>query len=151
MWKDVPNAITGMVIFLVVYLPLLHTISKDLEDANGFLTVMWILPIVASMLFLSMIIILFYVRAHRVNSYRARFRLTDGRARRAIEAFVGHGGSWNVEGGHMEVRVGRLEVRIWVQPSDGRTWVHVSPVPGEGREEFLGWLDRLTDALFVAE
>ncbi len=136
---------------LILYILVPGLVPKDRDDEIWGL---WMILLMAPLGYIVLVLYIRRFRARTTSPFSARFAVSIEGAKWAVETYlkdddlVSHG-----EGlaKRYETKVIGNETHIVLLQFDHRTTGYVWPIPMEGREEFMEWLDGLTDALFVAE
>ena len=135
---------------LILYILVPGLIPKDRDDEIWGL---WMILLMAPLGYILFILYIRRFRARTTSPFSARFAVSIEGAKKAVETYLKDDGL--VSGGEGRAKryvtevIGN-ETKIVLLQLDHSTTGYVWPIPIEGREEFMEWLDGLTDALLAA-
>jgi len=136
---------------LILYILVPGLIPQDRDDEIWRL---WIILFIVPLGYIFLILYIRRFRARTTSPFSARFAVSIEGAKKAVETYLKDSGL--VSGGEgrakrYETVVIGNETKIVLLQFDHRTTGYVWPIPKEGREEFMEWLDGLTDSLLMAD
>ena len=136
---------------LILYILAPGLVPQDRDDEIWGL---WMILFIAPLGYIFLILYIRRFRARTTSPFSARFAVSIEGAKKAVETYLKDdslvsGGEGRAKRYMTEV-IGN-ETSIVLLQLDHRTTGYVWPIPMEGREEFMQWLDGLTDALLMAD